>query len=297
MRVFRAMGHGAVWTGLYVAACAFCAIQTGTHRLPSDTWLAILAAYLCGQSVYLLDRVKLRDAWLDEADREAHPDRFAFIHRHRRPLRGLIVCEAVAATGLLALIYPLLALLPAFALGGVVVYAGLPRTFWVPPGARRIKDLLIVKNLAVAGSITAFALLLAIVVAGDEAGRWAWWRWSWVGAFLLLHVLADSMLCDIDDVGADERFGTQTLAWRRSARFVRALAIGFALAIALVTWANWILWTDNTEQGDIGWVRVSWATIMLFSIGILWIVPAGSVRDAVDLRLPIAAVYLFTLYP
>lgn len=286
------MGHAAVWTGLYVAACTFCAIHTSVHRLPPATWLAILGAFLVGQSVYLLDRAKLRDAWLDEADREAHPKRFAFIYRHRRILRGVIVVEAIAGGSVLLAVHPLLALIVPAAFGGVIVYAGLPRTSFVPPGTRRIKDLLIVKNLAVAGSIAVFALAIAVAVAEDDAVRWPWWRWSWTGAFLLLHVLADSMLCDIDDAAADERFGTRTLAWMRSAGFVRGLAVGIAFALALVTSALLVIGERSLERGTIDLIRAQWANAMLISsIALVW-APAGDLRDAVDLRLPMVAVVL-----
>ncbi len=296
-RAIHTLGYAAVWTGLYVAASVLLAIHTSTHRLPTETWLAILAAYLCGQSVYLLDRAKLRDAWLDEADRQAHPQRFGFIHRHRRRLRALIVIEGLAAAGLLWLLHPVLALLVPAAYVGVVVYAGLPRTSWVPPGARRIKDLLIVKNLAVAGSITAFAMLLALVVAGDEAGRFAWWRWSWPAAFLLLHVLADSMLCDIDDIDADRRFGTQTLAWRRSAQFVRSFAIVLAFAVAIATLMFLWLFFEELGAKTLGTRRVIWAFAMAATSIALAFVPIGSLRDAVDSRLQIVALFVILVAP
>ncbi len=281
--MIRALGHAAVWTGLYTGAVVVCTLRlAGTSLMSTRACLGVLGASLLGQAVYLLDRVKLRDALLDVGDELAHPRRFAFVHRYRYPLRRFVVVEGIAAALLLAMVHPLLVPLVPAAFAGVVVYAGLPRDARLPPRNRRIKDLLVVKNLAVALSMTALGLAVALGVdrsptTGDLL---------FAGAFVLLLVFADSMLCDLDDRPADRAFGTRTLAWCASPGFVRMTAL--AIHALLVPMAV-VLRPATPAPG--------WALMLLVGTVGLVLVPEGYVRDAVDLRLPITAALAATILP
>ncbi len=280
--MIRALGHAAVWTALYAGAVVVCTLQVAQIPIDGRAWLAILAAVLLGQGVYLLDRAKLRDALLDAGDETAHPRRFAFVYRHRRMLRLLVVVEALASAVLLGMLHPLLVLVVPAAFVGVVVYAGLPRACRLPPGSRRIKDLLIIKNLAVSLSMTALGLSVAITLSPASAPR----DLVFVGLFVLLLVLGDSMLCDLDDRRADQMHGTHTLAWRASPAAVRlgSLSIGVLLVLmALVLRPRPIV--------------LGWSAMLLVSTIGLVLLPEGQVRDAVDLRLPIVAGVALVLFP
>ena len=284
---WRSLGHGAVWTGLYVSACCACAVQTATPGAHPGVWRVLLAAFLTAQSVYLLDRVKLCDALLDPADRLAHPERFAFVFGYRRPLRVFLVIEAILAGLLLFSMSAVLSLLVPLALVGVIAYAGLPRSAPIPPGARRIKDYLILKNLAVSVGICAFSLLLAMGAGGTPAPTLTVWLWP--GVFLFLHVLTDSMLCDIDDRDADARFGTHTLAWRATPRAVRALSLTIAVLIAIATTLLYRPGAFTRISPDLAGTRIAWSVVMAITSAVLVRVRAGHMRDTVDLRLPIVA--------
>lgn len=293
---FAAAGHFAVWTGLYVGAAVAC-FQEGLlvgGVAGWRGWLGVGVGVCAGTAAYLLDRVKLRDAWLDEADRQAHRARYEFLYPRRRAVRSVIVLLALAGAAMAWVLHPLLSAAVAAAMAGVVVYAGVPRRAPLPPGARRVKDVLVVKNAAVAASIAALGGAVALAVAWGregvdgrevlEAGR----RWVWPAVFVFGHVLADSMLCDIDDAEADRRFGTQTLAWRVSERAVRVLAVALSLVLLAWTAAGLVLALDG-RVGSLAGVRLAWAALMAAGSVALALVPRGRLRDAVDLRLPVVA--------
>lgn len=279
--MIRALGHAAVWTALYAGAVVVCTLQVGRIPIDARAWIAVLAAVLLGQGVYLLDRAKLSDALLDAGDEEAHPQRFAFVYRHRRTLRQLIVVEALAATALLGSLHPLLMLVVPASFVGVVVYAGLPRACRLPPGSRRIKDLLIVKNLAVSLSLTALGLSIAMALDPASATQ----DLVFVGLFVLLLVLGDSMLCDLDDRRADQLHGTHTLAWRASPTAVRLGALGIGVVLMLMAL---VLRPQPTV--------LAWSVMLLVSTIGLVLLPEGQIRDAVDLRLPIVACVALALF-
>lgn len=284
------LGHLAVPVGLYLAGCVAC-VLTGLGVLiehgAAAAW-ALAGAFLAGQSMYLLDRVKLCDAWLDPADEAAQPERFAFLARHSNFIRVLVAVDAAAAMAIAALIHPMLPLAVAGLLASIVLYAGLPRTASSPEqrGRRRLKDILVIKNIAVAGGITAYSLAVAwtLAVTGSQhtPDRRAW---IWAGGFVFLHVLADALLCDIDDAPSDQRFGTRTLAWRWGSGPTRCLAV-FVVLVALVLTAAT---TPSSSPSHAEMMRWLWAMGMAASS--LWLVrvPAGRMRTAVDLRLPTMA--------
>jgi 4-hydroxybenzoate polyprenyltransferase len=272
-------GHLAVWVGLYVAAAVLCLAQvsgiTG-HLLP-----ALLCAQATAMSVYLHDRLKIRDAWLDPADNAAHPQRYAFLTRHARAYR-LLGC-VLAMVGLIAAwkVHPAAPVLVVLSHAGVLLYAGLPRRGG-DTHRRRIKDLLLVKNIAVAASITALAIVLRVLSVDQDPWNGLVRDGLQLGigsAFVFAIVLADAMLCDLDDEPADRAFGTRTLpvVLGRRWTWVAAIAITAFASIGLVLAG--------------GGTRSTWLWAVLAVAGVIALLMARprDMRDAVDLKLPVLA--------
>lgn len=116
-------------------------------------------------AAYLLDRVKLRDAWLDAADRQAHPARYAFLGRRTTAVRALIAVAVAGATAAGAAVSRWMIPVPIAACAGVTVYAPRPRG-----RTPRLKDRLVLKNTYVAGGIAGFAVATVFVA---HAAAWA----------------------------------------------------------------------------------------------------------------------------
>ena len=269
----EALGHLAVWAGLYVAGVVGAAgALAGVHPSPA----ALIGALCIGAGVYQLDRVKLGDAWFDDADRAAHPRRAGFLFGIRRGVRITALVLIIVGTEFLYAVHPLAALLaPASALG-VVAYAGLPRRFYAAVHAPRPKDVFIVKNLAVAASITLFA---AALVLPDGWGGWTRLAWGVVG--VLPHVFIDAVLCDLDDLGADGRFGTVNIPVRAGAprAWLLAWCVGLLLPLAGVL----------LPTGEQRWAWLAFHGLMLGTLGVLDVARPRRVRDLIDLRLPLCA--------
>jgi hypothetical protein len=280
--MLRPIGHLGLLSGLYVAAAFVSLAQlAGVVIVPPP--LVLLSITLLATAAYALDRVKLRDRWIDPSDLASQPDRYAFLQPRARAVRGLAVLMLLlgGAFGLAATRWaPLAALLIPL---GVAAYAARPR------GARpRPKDILGLKNTYVAAGILGFSLLTAIAVAApaDTPDSWRSVVTTHAAAltaaaFLLaLRVVLDAALCDLDDESADRRFGTATLAttlghrraWRYTGwlRFILIIAIPLALPCP---WRPRLVWTAATILGMLS----------------LRLAHPDRVRDWVDIRLPIEA--------
>lgn len=279
------LGHLAVWTGLYVTGALAAIDVFATARNPIDTFrelLALVCALLTGISVYLLDRVKLGDRFLDPADTLAHPARFTYLWARRRTLR-LAIC-VLGAAGVIAgwLLHPLLALVVAGAHVGVLLYAGLPPK----PGRRprRVKDVLIIKNVAVGAGISVFATCLLLVARAPDLSTLDAWlagaRPLWIPALAVaLIATADAVLCDLDDVPTDQRYGTQTIPGRSTTR----LAWVASLTTQILAGALAILLARRAPES------IALAIAIPATTAMLWVWSPPAVRDLVDLRLPIFA--------
>ncbi|MHC4908143.1 MAG: UbiA family prenyltransferase [Planctomycetota bacterium] len=271
-----ALGHLAVWAGLYVAACvALASLLLGDGVRVA----AVLTAFVLAVSVYLADRVKLHDRLRNPADAEAHPAREAFMDAHAGTVRAAVWVLMAIAAGFASAVHPVaVALVPAAHLG-VLVYASAPRRI-------RPKDVLGVKNAMVAVCIVGLAFALV------HLGGWP--EVSMTGAVLVAVamtavVFVDAMLCDLEDAAADARHGTRTVPsvfGSRVAWFVGSSA-GVIVAVILVTAAM----RGMVPRG----ASLGLAALFVLSTPLLTLVPDGHRRDLVDARLPAITVVVVLL--
>lgn len=277
-------GHLAVWLGLYFTAAYIAAALTLGRNVSIS---AIFACFYAGVGLYLLDRVKVRNAWLDPADRLAQPGRYDFLLAHRGLVR--IAAWVVLALGTLAAAAtnPRNLALPPIGITGVILYSTLHTN------GTRLKDLLVVKNLlpglAIAGLAVIFAWQspttpLPHALTPGPGG------WPVLGVLvgLVLLVTADTMLCDLDDMAIDAAHSTRTVptvlgqapTWI-IALVLHALAGGLliasGLAAEIMTIAAWI------AGGNLV------ATVALF------VLRPDRLRDLVDLKLPMVVGLVWVL--
>lgn len=275
-RVCEVVSFLALWSGLYVAAGVVAFAQlAGMWRLVSEEverWVFVVGCAVCaGTGVYLLDRVKVADRWVDPADRAAHPARAGFLARHVVAARVVVVVLVGIGAGLGGMVSAWVAPIVVGACIGVLVYAGRPR------GVRaRPKDVLIVKNACVAGAITVFAGTLCVLAAQIDlrsAGTWS--LLVMAGVQVMGRVFADAVLSDLDDEAADRAFATATLATRygRERAWNIAMVIRLWLAAALLA----------VPVGELR-VRVCWAVVTVVSTLALRLTRPSRVRDWVDVR-------------
>ena len=290
--MIRSLAHLAFFAAVYVAAAVVCAAQLMGAQ-GSLTPVVLLYAWSTALLAYLLDRVKLRDAWLDPADRQAHPGRFAFLYEHRRAARLLMAGAGVVSLVSGWMIHPsppIAAAGTVVTIAGVLLYAGRPRA---PHGAPRVKDRFVVKNLFVGAGIAAFAVLVVgmasargageVGEAGDAATvsqlvasiRRAAQPLALAFAYLTLRVYADAVLCDIDDEDSDRAHGTRTLPTRYGGARAWDIAMWLRLALA----ASLLLWPVGPFAARAAWAGFSAAG----TIALRWLRPA-KIRDLVDAR-------------
>jgi 4-hydroxybenzoate polyprenyltransferase len=293
--LFHAAGHLALWVGLYCAGAVILFAQV-SGQVASAAVIGVSG--LTATSVYLLDRVKLADRWLDPADQTAHPDRFAFLGEHTMRIRLLALLLGVAAMIVAATIHPVAVVLIPLASIGVVVYAGLPRHGRRGGPARdesrrrtRIKDVLLLKNAAVAASITVFVALLILLDASSSIDALVdslqnasqTLSIATAAAVLFSLVLADAILCDIDDAASDRAHATATIPGQfgKPAAWIVAGVLHVAVAAMLLY-----------VGGDSALVpaRRLWAGLILASFVLLAIWRPVRLRDLVDARLEVLAV-------
>ncbi len=283
VRALSAVSHLALWAGVYVGAGVVYAAQVAGLWTTWDRrhWIVLAYATLTSMGVYLLDRVKLRDAWLDPADRAAHPDRFTFLAERSKLVRTLAAALLIGAAALGWGISPLTGAATVLACVGVLAYAGLPRR-----GRARIKDVLLLKNAFVAAGITGFAQVLAL--AGTPGGPREWWdrcaahaaAIALAAGTLMARVFADAALCDLDDERSDRDHGTVTLpttlgrsrAWMLGL-ILRLFCAGVLLAVPL-------------GPGPARW---TWAAVTAVTSVAVWAWHPRRVRDIVDARFGVEA--------
>lgn len=267
-------GHVAVWAGAYVIGALIAgAVVAGVGAFGSE-WRDLVAMWCVGATgvgVYLVDRVKLADRWLDPADARAHPDRWAFLHPRRRLLRAVALAAGLSAIAGACVLAPWLVLVVIGAFVGVLAYAGLPPDPHRPP--RRLKDMLVVKNLAVGMSIAALSVL-ALKAARDVPLA----SLITPGFVLTGIVFADAALCDLDDMSSDAAFGTRTIPVTTSRR-VTWMAAMVIQALAL---CGALLWRPGAPMAIFAGGMVVTAAALLGT-------RVARLRDLVDARLALVS--------
>lgn len=195
--LIEAAGHLALWAGWYALGCAlYLAWLMGLSVSPRT----LTTVFLVTVGTYLLDRVGPWPAPPDRADVASVPGRVRFLRRAVPQVRIVAALVLVLGCALAVTDGPLVALVVPAAVVGMLCYSHAPDT-------RRLKDVIVVKNLTVSVSITA---LVVVLVCAASSG-WSWDRLSVASAALLLNVMAGAMLCDLDDRHADARRGTRTI--------------------------------------------------------------------------------------
>ena len=283
---FARAGHLAVWLGFYVTAAVVFVASSMGRNLDSLNALIFPFAFLTASSVYLVDRIKLTNAQLDPADQRAHPDRYAYLTSHPGRIRLLAATLSVGAIGIGSRIHPLAPLLVLVSVAGVVAYAFPSARLRRFTGKRRLKDLFLVKNIIVSFSITVFAVGL-IAMAGpqpDPTNVILQNRSPLVFAciFVSIIVLADAILCDIDDTTPDRIFATSTVPVRFGTTVTWTAAIGLNV-VALGLAAAW------PAESALKTIRLQWAIALIVTTLILAAWRPHRIRDLVDIRLALVA--------
>ncbi|MCC6228450.1 MAG: UbiA family prenyltransferase [Phycisphaerales bacterium] len=303
IRSLAHLAHLALFAAVYVAAAVVCAAQLSGAQAALTPGV-LLYAWSTALLAYLLDRVKLRDAWLDPADRAAHPARFAFLFAHRRAARLLM-----AGAGVLSLVsgwmlhpatpIPIAAAGTVVTIAGVLLYAGRPRPLH---GGPRVKDRFVVKNLFVGAGVAGFAVLvvgLAAARPGGAGGNDAATASDLISrlprpplllvlvfVYLTLRIYADAVLCDIDDEVSDRVHGTRTLPTRFGGDRAWDIAMWLRLALA----ASLLCWPVGPFAARAAWAGFSAAG----TIALRWWRPA-KIRDLVDARFGVEAACVWTV--
>jgi len=201
MKVGRsaAAAHLGIIIGTYTAGAAVLALAM-LNAPPSPGPLTII--FLATVSVYLLDRAGWRAGCQDPADSICDPDRAAFMQRHGgwvRIMAWLTLGTAVAmaawrAWWLLAFVAAAPVTLAAYLCGDL---------------GHRIKDRLFIKNIVVGSAIAGFVVVISVTHLAATPSVVAI---GVVGVVMFLQVVADCIICDIDDIAGDRASGTQTIA-------------------------------------------------------------------------------------
>lgn len=259
----------AVVPTLYVWAAACLLADIAEAARPS----VAASVFLLGTSlsVYLADRAKWRDAWIDPADEAANPVRARWIWAHRRVVRVIALLAAFAGVVAAMAFAPLLALAPIGGQLAVWLYAGTPHGSHVSP---RFKDFLLFKNFAAAGGI--LVLSTAAVTLDSHAALPGIVRHA--GLPTLLIVACDCVLCDIPDREGDAAFGTRTIPVAFGILPARLSAATFTTAAGL-----WLLTSPAPADHLWAWslAATSWPLAMA---------PTQWLRPLTDFRLPLLAI-------
>jgi 4-hydroxybenzoate polyprenyltransferase len=172
--------------------------------LPTEP-LPPLLSFLVIYAIYSLDRVTELDA-----DHLTHPERARFSRRHARWLRGSALAAQALALGLSATrgawsmavtLMPLAALL-------VYSFPVLPRPVARLVGVSRLKEVFLLKNVWVAGTLTATSTLFAVVLHGSVP---TWPPLLATTAFLLGRWTINVILFDVRDETGDRANGLRTV--------------------------------------------------------------------------------------
>lgn len=260
-------GYLAAWPAVYLLSAS--SLLADLASLPQPTPAAAVMLVGIGLSVYLIDRVKIADCFLDPADAVTHPARHEWLWQHRMGARTLAVLAAVLASVAGGFIHPLLIAAPLAGQLGVFAYSGNPSKH--DGGRVRLKDIPFIKNLAASVGIVSIA---AIAVHIPNEAPFNLGAFDAIGVVAIL-VFADCALCDVGDEVGDRTHGTRTLAVLFGPDRTRVMASAMALCAAGLAWqiSHSLVWA----------VAIAGTQVVLACL------PARLVRNATDLRLPALA--------
>ncbi|MBK7406086.1 MAG: hypothetical protein IPJ41_16140 [Phycisphaerales bacterium] len=272
-RLFSKAGHLAIWLGLYFTATYVISAKLLDRRLLPA---ALLATFVAGVGLYLLDRVKPIDAWVDPADLAAQPARIDFLLARRRGVRLAAWALLAIGTACVAWIRAWDLLLPPVGIVGVIVYGS------VRGDQSRPKDRLLVKNLLPGGAIPGLGFILAWQSPGGPGAPPTLLEAACMLFGLVLLVTTDAVLCDLDDAEADRAHGTRTLPNTLGVRATWAIAMAGQLAAGVL----WVV--VGRAPGAVRAATVLTGVNLLLTLSLAALRPAR-VRDLVDLKLSLVA--------
>ncbi len=282
--LLETLGQLAVLPAIYVAAAtALLAVLADATIAPA----AIAYSALVAWPVYLLDRVKWHDAWLDPADTAAHPRRQALLAPRRVAIRAMSVAMLAAASLLawrfaasarpglsaLAISMPILAAI------GAWIYAGRPRRRLPRP-----KDVLPLKSPAVGVAIAAFAAVATLAFEARNAANTSMFEifapptLVLAAAAIAVRVAGDAIWCDLDDAESDRAHRTASVP------AVLGASAGWWLGCGLALTGSALALAARPDA-----VGVTAATAASIGTIALWLQRPRPVRDRAELRLPIEA--------
>lgn len=268
--VIEAMGHLAVWAGCYAVGCVLFVF--GVLDLPIR-WRPLVIAMLVTTGTYLLDRLGGWSAMPDRADLASVPRRVRFLRQRMPRPRSVAVGLLVLGLALAASEGWMVAAMVPVAVVGMLVYGHMP-------GGGGLKRRLLLKNAAVAASLT--GMVIVLVLPGEPLQEPL--AWFIAAAVLLVHVMAGAMLCDLDDRHTDARRGTRTLpntvgpAWTWWVADLLVVSAGGLLLLA-----QHLDWIDTPNA-------MTLAICPAAAVLILHILRPHAVRDLVDVAFPLAVV-------
>jgi len=232
----------------------------------------MVVAFLATTGTYLLDRVGVGTTLPDRADVASQPRRVHFLRRTMPAARAWAFALLVVALALISSEGLLAALVVPLSLVGMLLYGH-------TTGPRRVKDVLVMKNVAVGVSLVALALVLGTVdIHGIRVSALVV-----AGSALLLHVIGGAMLCDLDDQHADARRGTKTIPNHLGPRITWWLADALAVAAGGIVWLG----------GAMGWIAVYWWPLAILpsaAVLLLHLIKPRRVRHVVDISFPLMVV-------
>lgn len=207
---------GAAAVGVWIVQ-----VLAGLPREPEP----IVAVFLVFYAIYALDRVAAEPS----TDALNHPERERFARRHARKLLGLCavaygVALVLASWGglgrLLVLLLPLVAVL-------LYSFPFVPRPLARWLGFSRLKEILVIKNMVMAGTFATTLTLAPLPAQGAPVPRTLVALW----VFLFVRFLINGIVFDMRDEHGDRLQGIRTLPVVLGGRRTRLLLHALNLAL------------------------------------------------------------------
>jgi 4-hydroxybenzoate polyprenyltransferase len=191
-----------------------------------------LGAFLTFFSIYALDRVAAEP----DADAINHPQRQRFARRHARVLLGLAIAAYLVALVLGAIEGVGRLLVTLLPLAGVLIYSFpfVPRPLARWLGFRRLKEVLVIKNMLVASIFASTVTLMPLSPRGLEVSGALVVMW----VFFFVRGFINTVVFDLRDEHGDRRHGIRTLPVvlgpDRTRKVLHVLNLALGLFVLLV---------------------------------------------------------------